>query len=342
MPQPPPPISLANLVAIFTTQLTVSIHTILAARGIYPATTFIKARAYNYPIMQSRHPAVCDWINDAVKAVHAELLKGTVARVALAIFEAHHDVDADAVEDEDEDLRTGEMPEMQFDINGSPMSSSPSKRPPKSTASNAGASQDEAIRVLERYVWDVSRWPQMPKSELHTPFSHASPAASPDAAPDPQAASEVPLSDDQQRDETRQNFRAAMSRAHSDLHEQFRGLLARLSTISARMAPLRRPEACTYTLCIELREESEPPVGHPQPWIPSETPLQRRIVHARDGEDGPGEREREGGRVIDRGTELGGTRTTPVRSVDAGEMVFEMWIEEGRAKVAADAADPST
>jgi mitotic spindle assembly checkpoint protein MAD2B len=33
-----------------------------------------------------------------------------------------------------------------------------------------------------------------------------------------------------------------------------------------------------------------------------------------------------------RGEDLGGTQTTPIRAVDAGEMVFEMWIEEGRAK----------
>ena len=55
--------------------LTVSIHTILFERDIYPETSFIKARKYNYPVRQSRHPKVCKWIMDAVAAVHLELLK---------------------------------------------------------------------------------------------------------------------------------------------------------------------------------------------------------------------------------------------------------------------------
>lgn len=38
--------------------------------------------------------------------------------------------------------------------------------------------------------------------------------------------------------------------------------------------------------------------------------------------------EDEGGR----GSDLGGVRTTPVRTVEAGEFVMEMWIEEGRGK----------
>src|ERR1700761_8978271 len=80
------PSNYISLVAHFLDFLTVSIHTILYERNVYPAESFISARKYNYPVRQSRHPDLCDWINDAVKAVEAELLKGSVSRVAVVIF----------------------------------------------------------------------------------------------------------------------------------------------------------------------------------------------------------------------------------------------------------------
>ncbi len=63
------------VVAAYSDFLTVAIHTILYERNIYPQTSFIKARKYNYPVRQSRHPKVCKWIMDAVAAVEAEMLK---------------------------------------------------------------------------------------------------------------------------------------------------------------------------------------------------------------------------------------------------------------------------
>ncbi|KAK0311185.1 hypothetical protein LTR01_003179 [Friedmanniomyces endolithicus] len=75
-----------TLVAFFTDFLTVAIHTILYERKIYPQTSFLSARKYNYAVRQSRHPKVCEWINDATVAVETELLKGTVERVAVVIY----------------------------------------------------------------------------------------------------------------------------------------------------------------------------------------------------------------------------------------------------------------
>lgn len=63
------------VVLAFSDFLTVSIHTILYERDIYPRTSFLKARKYNYPVRQSRHPKVCQWIQDAVAAVEVEMLK---------------------------------------------------------------------------------------------------------------------------------------------------------------------------------------------------------------------------------------------------------------------------
>lgn len=75
-----------SLVAAFTDFLTVATHTILYERSVYPKTSFLTAKRYNHPVRQSRHPRVCEWINDAIAAVETELHKGSVANVAIVIF----------------------------------------------------------------------------------------------------------------------------------------------------------------------------------------------------------------------------------------------------------------
>lgn len=75
----------STLAASFTNFLTVSIHQILYLRSVYPRITFLPVRAYNYPVRQSRHPKVCDYINDASIAVGTEILKGTITAVSIII-----------------------------------------------------------------------------------------------------------------------------------------------------------------------------------------------------------------------------------------------------------------
>lgn len=77
------------LAASFTNFLTVSVHQILFLRSVYPRVTFIPVRAYNYPVRQSRHPKVCDYINDASLAVGSEILKGTITAVSIIISSVH-------------------------------------------------------------------------------------------------------------------------------------------------------------------------------------------------------------------------------------------------------------
>ncbi|KAH9834372.1 mitotic spindle checkpoint protein [Teratosphaeria destructans] len=75
-----------TLITTFTDFLTVAIHTILYERKLYPQTSFLSARKFNFAVRQSRHPKVCEWINDAVGAVETELCKGTVDRIAVMIY----------------------------------------------------------------------------------------------------------------------------------------------------------------------------------------------------------------------------------------------------------------
>lgn len=63
------------VVSAFSEFLIVAIHSILYERNLYPQTSFIKARKYNYPVRQSRHPKLCKWIMDAVASVEVEMLK---------------------------------------------------------------------------------------------------------------------------------------------------------------------------------------------------------------------------------------------------------------------------
>lgn len=77
----------SSLVHTFGSFLTVVIHQVLSLRKIYPPVSFVTTRAYNYPVRQSRHPAVCEWVNDAVAMVRDQLEKNVVASIAVCIFE---------------------------------------------------------------------------------------------------------------------------------------------------------------------------------------------------------------------------------------------------------------
>lgn len=256
MADAPPLTSLTSLVQHFSDFLTVSIHTILYERHIYPKTSFLTTRAYNYPVRQNRHPAVCQWITDAVGAVRDQLLKCAVARVALVIF----------------------------------------------------SPQDEA---MERFLFDCSRFPVVPANEVDTPISRM---------PSTTKA-------DQKQPATGKKAKAVIDAPSLvDIEEQFRAAMTKLTVCSTVLKPL--PKHCTYTLAIELKDDPgiDPPLGHPQPWIPVEAGLQKTDTNTRD--DG-------GQKVYVRGEDLGGARVKPVRRVDVGELGFEMWIEEGRAKLQA-------
>ena len=156
---------------------------------------------------------------------------------------------------------------------------------------------------LERFLFDVSAFPTVPLSEALTPFEEQTEGSGPAPSKAPSGSTRV---------------------AVVDLEEQFRAIFARLASSCSHLAPL--PENCSFTVCIELKDDVgvDPPVGHPQPWIPAQPTLQPA-----GNQDGIEQGGSTGGR---KGRDLGGVKTTPIRSVEAGEFVMEMWIEEGKAK----------
>ncbi|KAJ9138131.1 DNA polymerase zeta processivity subunit [Pleurostoma richardsiae] len=98
-----------------------------------------------------------------------------------------------------------------------------------------------------------------------------------------------------------------------DVDEQLRGAVGRIAHAGESLDDL--PDRCTFTVAVELREDGKPPIGHPQPWIPSQPNLQPASESRRE-----------------KGKDLGGEKTTPIRSVEAGPLFFECWLEEGKAK----------
>lgn len=117
---------------------------------------------------------------------------------------------------------------------------------------------------------------------------------------------------------------------------------------------------------VELRDDSDAPLGGSQPWIAADRSMQRRKGEGKEGggllggeestEDGlSGEAVSEKANqdqqliaeaeIAPENNENNGlksrksnTRTTPVRNIEAGAFVMEVWVEEGPDKAAAIAA----
>ncbi|KAI5806723.1 DNA-binding protein [Peziza echinospora] len=103
------------------------------------------------------------------------------------------------------------------------------------------------------------------------------------------------------------NPAAVASTTAADMEEQLRATLGKLSMLSAKLKKL--PDECTFTISMELKEEAPAPVGHATPWVASET------------------------RPVSLGSKKGPesnakVTTTPVRTIEAGAMFFEVWIEK--------------
>lgn len=155
--------------------------------------------------------------------------------------------------------------------------------------------------VMERFLFDVERFPVVESKEYLTDFEAREGSDGPGVS-------------------------------RSDVEEQLRATIRKLAYAGEKLSPL--PEGCTFTIAVELRDKADPPIGvchsatnkiyldladakkHPQPWIPSEPSLQ---IGEKDDSDM-------------RGADVGGVKSTPVRLVEAGEFILEAWVEEGRAK----------
>ncbi|KAF3043472.1 hypothetical protein E8E12_009181 [Didymella heteroderae] len=306
----------------FTNFLTVYIHTLLYLRSLYPRTSFVHSRFHNTSAYQSRHPLVCDWIRDAVDAVRTELLEGTVSRIGIVIF--HYG-------------------------NGG-----------RSGSAEKGTGN---VQIMERFMIDVSAFPVVDKDERNAvmewgsrPSSQASVRSASlelggdlsgedgeerwheedEAGP---SGADTPSRRNRSREGSEPNESAFDNGIDTNLAEQMRAALISLTTRCAQLRPL--PEKCSFNVAMELRDEADvdPPMGHPQAWVPVQPSLQKigrkAMRHARVDDECDKGSTQESNELEDkrkRGEDLGGLRFTPIRTVETGTFRFETWVEEGRAK----------
>ncbi|PGH02352.1 hypothetical protein AJ80_08874 [Polytolypa hystricis UAMH7299] len=290
------PENYAALTASVASFLAVSIHQILFLRSIYPQPTFLPVRHFNHPVRQSRHPKVCTWVSDACAAVQAQLLKCTVSEVSIVILSA----------------RTNQP--------------------------------------LERYTFDMTQMPRVPLRDVHIPF----------------ASSVKDSQQQQQRPQSRSNnnnppMPNGSQPGSINLEAQFRAVLARLASACARLTPLPPDEEYMPTLHIVLREGADAPAGvtkEEQLWIAAEP--EKTNLNNDTGSNAA--RSYEGSSSLDDSSfdynhhtrsekaavtaAAAGTnndyapsglsrcraKTVPVRTVDAGEIQLEVWVEEAKGK----------
>ncbi|KAF7947974.1 hypothetical protein EAE96_009043 [Botrytis aclada] len=149
MPARPPPLSTPHsLHTHLLSFLTLSIHTILHARGLYPENTFLLTRAFNFPVPQNRHPELCAYINSCVSAITPHLQAGTINTVSIVIY--------------------SDSPAVAPSSSPANISSSPPTEPYPSSS--------PSVQILERYIFNLSSFPSIPFNERFTFLEGRAPA----------------------------------------------------------------------------------------------------------------------------------------------------------------------
>ncbi|KAF1943197.1 DNA-binding protein [Clathrospora elynae] len=181
---------------------------------------------------------------------------------------------------------------------------------------DGGEDQTGSAKIMERYMFDVSTFPAVEKNDRSMDLDGDD--------------SSSPYREDIDEDYSmprRRKTKAVDLDVEVNLSEQFRAALIALTTRTCTLFPL--PPNCSFNISMELKDggDIDPPIGHPQPWIPVQPSLQQTGRHRTILD------EWEEAQVDREGSDLGGARVTPIRSVAAGVFKFENWIEEGKAKL---------
>ncbi|MCJ1311848.1 hypothetical protein MMC25_005521 [Agyrium rufum] len=111
----------------------------------------------------------------------------------------------------------------------------------------------------------------------------------------------------------------------TDITEQYRGILSRLSPLPSNLLPL--PSGASYTILIETTARDGAPIGNPQPWIPAE---------ARDGRSATASEETSSDSGHNQSKHLPQTQIHGIRSLRAGTgpnlYTMECFVEETQRK----------
>ncbi|USP74474.1 uncharacterized protein yc1106_01748 [Curvularia clavata] len=192
--------------------------------------------------------------------------------------------------------------------------------------SYGGSSDDGAVgsaKIMERYMFDVSRFPVVNKADRNMEIEFEG----------------VSDNEDGGGVVKRGKTKALDVDVDVNLSEQFRAALIALTTRTSMLAPL--PPNCSFNISMELKDgaEVDPPIRHPQPWIPVQPSLQKTGRSATIRDEFDEEEFETGRRREEEGEDLGGAKVTPIRTVQAGVFRFETWIEEAKAKLQSTQGD---
>ncbi|CAH0017385.1 unnamed protein product [Clonostachys rhizophaga] len=278
----------SELLSSFTSFLTLSIHSLLYYRSLYPQTTFLTARAYNLPVHQSRHPKVCKWVLDAVAAVRVQLMRATVEKIVFVI----HAPDSFSV-----------LERWVFDVGSFPAWQDPFAEP--AVDEDDGLGDDDGVEVDEE---------EEEEEEEEQPIYGYDVIEEEGEEGDEEG--EIELPDDDVEEEELINW--------TDVNEALRGALRNLSYVAERLPAL--PKGCTFTLAVDIRKGTPAPATHPRPWIAAPPNRQRLNPVLQDKQkqnQQQKQKRRVKGKIPARRTET----MAPVRAVQAGPMFFECWAE---------------
>ena len=305
----PPSPTYARHLARFLDFVLVYVHTVLALRALYPPSSFVSVRFHDTPVFQSRHAALCAWITKAVAALHAPLLAGDVARIALVVHQTPSAMNGRASKDSgsNTDTARGVGP------------------------GSAHGGTLASVPVFERFLLDVSHFPAIAQEEHEIEVVSSEPQTLRESYEldgsdeDPGDSNDSNHGDDDDDDDDDDgddyddgdNFPTSIP-VSADLAEEFRAVLLVLTARCSRLAPL--PARSSFNLAVELKRSrhSEPHLGPSRLWIPVQSLLQTsRAAQSHSQGQWHG---------------FGRVRTTPVRAVQLGLLKFDAWIEEGKAK----------
>lgn len=161
--------------------------------------------------------------------------------------------------------------------------------------------------VLEKWTFDLRAFPVVEKVDRDTPFEKY-----------------VGGNDDPNGSLTNKINIA-------DLEAQFRAVLSRITSSSARLSALPQDRECSFTVSIELRDGADRPVGRlekeERKWIAAEPEPWGDEGQPQNGSDGDEQVKRNATAGKGKG------KTVPIRRLEAGGLRMEVWVEESKAKL---------
>ena len=160
--------------------------------------------------------------------------------------------------------------------------------------------------VLEKWTFDLRTFPVVERVDRDTPFENCGEGSN---------VSKINL-------DSKINI--------ADVEAQFRAVLSRIDSASARLSTLPKHVEYSFTISIEVRDDADRPVGmlekEERKWIAAEPEHWGNGDEQQDTSSGETQSRHRVAACKDY------DRTVPIRRLEAGQLRMEVWVEESKAK----------